>query len=208
MFVAIQTLDQMEKNEVTRYMKGVILGCTHTIIFGRSSLSDMKIFSALAGVHDEVEEQQMTSETSLSHDDPHLSYSSRESVMKKNVLEEIDIRLKDFQEVTFFTTQNGRPLPVIQGKVSFLKEQDWEFQKRGSGYRPKAIRQIPPAGNPAVYTDTDSPLSHLHLTPETHVGYLTREHENIGTNEKEAPPAGADKESDLPEGSESLDGLL
>lgn len=210
MFVAIQTLDQMEKNEVTRYMKGVILGCAHTIIFGRSSLSDMEIFAALAGVHDEVEEQQMTSETSLSHDDPHLSYSSRESVMKKNVLEEIDIRLKDFQEVTFFTTQNGRPLPVIQGKVSFLKEQDWEGQKKDSDYRPQAMHQSLSTDNPALYADTDSPLSHLHLTPETHAGYLTRGQKIISPdpNKKEAPPAAHEKGSDIPDGSESLDGLL
>lgn len=208
MFVAIQTLDQMEKNEVTRYMKGVILGCAHAIIFGRSSLSDMEIFSALAGVHDEVEEQQMTSETSLSQDDPHLSYSSRESVTKKNVLEEIDIRLKDFQEVTFFTTQNGRPLPVIQGKVSFLQEQDWEEQTRE--YNPWAFtrHQMPSAGSPDAQDKTDFAFSKLHLDQGTYVGYLKKGQSDTPSQPEPSSPALPETNPDIPEGSESLDGLL
>ena len=46
MFCAIQTLDQFEKNELTKYLKGVVLGSAHIFVFGRSALSDMEIFSA------------------------------------------------------------------------------------------------------------------------------------------------------------------
>lgn len=130
MMVAIQTLDQMEKNEITKYLKGVILGCAHIIVFGRSSLSDMEIFSSLAGVRDVREEQYSTTETALTDDSPRLSFSSRESMTQKNAIEEIGIRMKDFQEVTFFTTRNGRPLPAISGIVSFLKPEDWDWRKR------------------------------------------------------------------------------
>lgn len=49
---------------------------------------------------------------------------------QKNAIEEIGIRMKDFQEVTFFTTRNGRPLPAISGIVSFLKPEDWDWRKR------------------------------------------------------------------------------
>lgn len=73
MFCAIQTLDQFEKNEITKYLKGVILGCAHIFVFGRSSLSDMEVFSAMAGIHDEAEEQSTVSETALSDDSPSLS---------------------------------------------------------------------------------------------------------------------------------------
>lgn len=45
---------------------------------------------------------------------------------QKNRVEEIDIRLRDFQEITLFTTRDGRPLPPIHAKVSFLKENDWK----------------------------------------------------------------------------------
>lgn len=130
MTVAIQTLDQMEKNEITKYLKGVILGCAHIIVFGRSSLSDMEIFSALAGIHDTTEVQKSTTETALTDDSPHYSYSSREMITQRNLFEQIDIRMKDFQEVTFFTTRNGRPLPALSGIVNFLKPEDWVLQQR------------------------------------------------------------------------------
>lgn len=73
-----------------------------------------------------MEEQTTTSETALSGDSPALSYSSREILTQKNLLEEIDIRLRDFQEITLFTTRDGRPLPPIHAKVSFLKPSDWD----------------------------------------------------------------------------------
>lgn len=130
MMVAIQTLDQMEKNEITKYLKGVILGCAHIIIFGRSSLSDMEIFSSLAGVRDVTEVQTSVTETALTDDSPHFSYSSREMTTQKNAIEEIGIRMKDFQEVTFFTTRAGRPLPALSGIVDFLKPSDWDRKKR------------------------------------------------------------------------------
>lgn len=130
MFVAIQTLDQMEKNEITKYLKGVILGCAHILVFGRSSITDMEIFSKFAGVQDEVEEERGTTQTALSDVNTRLTYTERESVTQKNTIEEIDIRLKDFQEVTFFTTRGGRPLGAIHGKVEFLKPEDWQAKAR------------------------------------------------------------------------------
>ena len=130
MFVAIQTLDQMEKNEITKYLKGVILGCAHILVFGRSSTTDMEIFSKFAGVRDEVEEERGITQTALSDVNTRLTYTERESVTQRNAIEEIDIRLKDFQEVTFFTTRNGRPLGAIHGKVEFLKPEDWQGKAR------------------------------------------------------------------------------
>jgi len=125
MFCAIQTLDQFQKNEITKYLKGVILGCAHLLVFGRSSLSDMETFSALAGMKEETISQDTVSETALSSETPTLSYSSRETPTPQNVVEEIDIRMRDFQEITFFTTQDGRPLPPMHAKVDFLKDTDW-----------------------------------------------------------------------------------
>lgn len=130
MFVAIQTLDQMEKNDITKYLKGVILGCAHILVFGRSSITDMEIFSKFAGVRDEVQEEKGVTQSALSEADTKLTYTQRESIKQKNVIEEIDIRLKDFQEVTFFTTRNGRPLDAIHGKVEFLKPEDWQEKPR------------------------------------------------------------------------------
>lgn len=128
MFCAIQTLDQFEKNELTKYLKGVILGCANIFVFGRSSLSDMEVFSALAGVADKPDEQKTVSETALSDDSPSLSYSSREMWTQKNTLEGIDIRMNDFQVVTLFTIRDGAPCPPIKVKVHFLKKSDWGYE--------------------------------------------------------------------------------
>ena len=84
----------------------------------------------MAGTHDEVEEQSTVSETALSDDSPSLSYSSREICTQKNLVEETDIRMKDFQEITLFTTQNGRPLPPLHARVEFLKPEDWSPEKK------------------------------------------------------------------------------
>lgn len=130
MFVAIQTLDQFEKNALTKYLKGVILGCANIIVFGRSSLTDMMQFSKFGGMQDVLDSQKTVSQTSLSHTDTKLSYSSRDSVTSKNIVEETAIRMKDFQEVTFFYTQNSRTLPPVHGKVEFLKKTDWQLMKR------------------------------------------------------------------------------
>lgn len=132
MFCAIQTLDQFEKNEITKYLKGVILGCAHIMVFGRSSLSDMEVFSAMAGVRETVETQDTVTQTALSSDSPALSYSTRELGAQKNTLEECEIRMRDFQEVTYFTTKDGRPLPPFHAKVDFLKPSDWLEQHVGS----------------------------------------------------------------------------
>lgn len=125
MFCAIQTLDQFEKNELTKYLKGVILGCANIFVFGRSSLSDMEVFSAMAGIVEKPEEQKTVAETALSDNSPSLSYSSREVWTQKNFLEGNDIRMNDFQIVTLFTVRDGTPCPPIKVKVHFLKNSDW-----------------------------------------------------------------------------------
>lgn len=161
MFVAIQTLDQMEKNDITKYLKGVILGCAHILVFGRSSITDMEIFSKFAGVRDEVEEENGTTQTALSEVDTKLTYTKRETLKQKNVIEEIDIRLKDFQEVTFFTTRNGRPLEAIHGKVEFLKPEDWQ-EKARHGYEFKRV-ETDTAGYHADNSDAAGREEHSYL---------------------------------------------
>lgn len=130
MLVAIQTLDQFEKNEMTKYLKGVVLGCANIVVFGRTPLSDMEQFSKLAGMEEKVDVQTSISETALSNTNTQLSYSARDTVTSKSIVDETKIRMKDFQEVTYFPTISGRPLPPVHGKVQFLNSKDWEKRKR------------------------------------------------------------------------------
>lgn len=208
MFVAIQTLDQMAKNELTKYLKGVILGCAHIIVFGRSSLSDMEVFSKMAGSQNVIEEQTSTSETALSDYDPHLSYSVREMTTRQNTLEEIDVRMMDFQEVSFFTTQNGRPLPVIHGRVDFLKESDWKGLARAA-----IVFSYPEPADTGVqseaYPDTGPTSQALYgYLPGTPASYFTS-HGPLHESPLSAPPVNADvPQPEPPDGSEYIDDIF
>lgn len=217
MFCAIQTLDQFEKNEITKYLKGVILGCAHIFVFGRSSLSDMEVFSAMAGIHDEVEEQSTVSETALSADSPTLSYSSRETFTQKNLLEETDIRMRDFQEITLFTTRDGRPLPPIHAKVEFLKPSDWAPAKTdrftAEIFKPSAglySRQTPSADTEFFYNRPQDQM----LVSEYHHGVPELHFESHAETKFSASPVTDsstdthDSKTSVPDGSESLDGLF
>lgn len=220
MFCAIQTLDQFEKNEITKYLKGVVLGSAHIFVFGRSSLSDMEVFSSMSGVHDKIEEQTTTSETALSGESPSLSYSSREILTQKNVLEEVDIRLRDFQEITLFTTRDGRPLPPIHAKVSFLRPSDWDSSSTPSASSSadflKRVSHSPgnlspePGNTPPVTADI------LPLNQKVLSRFITSVEQNSETpmaapsNGSNVPQSNEASEthSPLPNGSETIDDLF
>lgn len=219
MFCAIQTLDQFEKNDITKYLKGVILGCAHILIFGRSSLSDMEVFSAMAGIHDTVDEQSTVSETALSADSPTLSYSSRETMAQKNIMEEVDIRMRDFQEITFFTTQNGRPLPPYHAKVNFLKPCDWE-PASASDFTAKMFLPFTQKintsaeGMPSYTHFTGNIISHYQQTPplipaRNQKSKADAQIPSDASELKSAAPADTQPpKGTLPDGSETLDGLF
>lgn len=120
-FVAFQTLDQMDKNETTKYLKGVFLGnCAHQIIFGRVSPTEMKIYETMGGKVMKPVEQYSTSETSITSEKPSYNYSMRSTEQLGNLIEGHEIRNRDFQEVTFFTVKDSSPVPPFAGKVHFL----------------------------------------------------------------------------------------
>lgn len=214
MFCAIQTLDQFEKNEITKYLKGVLLGCAHIMVFGRSSLSDMEVFSAMAGVRDETETQNVVTQTALSSDSPALSYSTRELNTQKNALEECDIRMKDFQEVTYFTTKNGRPLPPYHAKVDFLKPADWSEQYVG----PVTINDFVCQELTAISGNSGGTIEekiNYELEPAATYIYSAGSEKESPLNETFLPSdeelsgsAASPSSSELLDGSESLEGLF
>lgn len=223
MFCAIQTLDQFEKNEITKYLKGVILGCAHILVFGRSSLSDMEVFSSMAGIRDEMDEQSSVSETALSGDSPTLSYSSRETPVQKNALEETDIRMRDFQEVTFFTTRNGRPLPPLHAKVHFLTPSDWNPNQKPrltiEHFRMYAEKV--PVDDPKINKVFPSPKHAYTLVSQYCQNGITSD-TDMACEENPSQVSGSpassfdgasshsssSQPSSVPDGSESLDGIL
>lgn len=121
MCIAIQTLDQMEKSETTKYLRGVLLGnCAHQFVFGRISTTEMQLYETLGGTKKEAMEQQTISETPISMEDTSMSFSTRTTMQDVSVLNPGKMRNMHFQEVTVFTVNNGSPVAPFYGKVSFL----------------------------------------------------------------------------------------
>ncbi|WP_459195648.1 type IV secretory system conjugative DNA transfer family protein [Wukongibacter baidiensis] len=131
MFVALQTMDQFNKNPFLQYLKGIIINsCGHHIVFGRANVDDMNLFSTLGGMVDDIVEMKGITQTTITLDNPTYSESDRYTVQKVNRLDPYKVRDRDFQELTFFTVDQGRPLPPIHGRVFFLRDKDWKPIKR------------------------------------------------------------------------------
>lgn len=131
--VALQTLDLMDKSELTRFMKTVLVANTATqIYFGRLGVQEMEMLEKLGGKHDTVLEQRTISEQALSVENTSLSYSTRSTKQKANLYEGADVRYKDFQEVTMVTVENGDALLPFAGTVDFLEK---HRRKRVKRYR-------------------------------------------------------------------------
>lgn len=131
MTVALQTLDQMNKNPFLMYLKGIILNsCGFHIVFGRTNPNDQEVFSRLSGMVDKVIYTQSSNSTSLMVDNPSYSTQDRYTVQQVARTSETEIRNRDFQEVTFFYVDNGRAVAPKAGKVEFLKDKHYEKKKR------------------------------------------------------------------------------
>lgn len=123
MFVAIQSLDLLDKSPKTKYLKSVVLGgCAHHIVFGRCSTNEMKLYQDFGGTKDEVVETSGITETALSMETTSMSMMRRESTEKVNVVEGGDMRYRDFREVTMFTVTKGSPEQPFYGKTFFLED--------------------------------------------------------------------------------------
>lgn len=123
--IAIQSLSQMDKTNVTKYLKGVIKGAGTHIVFGRAGDEEMKVYSDQGGLKDVNIVQEAITQTALIEADPSSSESKRKQHDRKNVVEGADIRVRDFQEVTVFTTDNGRVMNAQIGKTSFSEPSDF-----------------------------------------------------------------------------------
>ena len=115
--------------------------------------------------------------------------------------------MKDFQEVTFFTTRNGRPLPPFKGMVEFLKPSDWT-----AGYQlPKTTNLLPPEeiAFPA------KEIAPAETASNAQSAYRFLEGTPLSLFETTPPPENKDSEKDpalperkIPEGSENIDDIL
>ena len=120
-----QSLSQMDKNETTKYLKGVVLGAGNHIVFGRASAEDMKLYEALAGIKVEDVVQESRNYDSEFDENHKISHSERVTPTEKAATSATDIRFRDFQEVSVFTQRQGQVLPAFTAKMSFAKPTDF-----------------------------------------------------------------------------------
>lgn len=119
--VALQSYDQMEKANTTKFLKSILQGLGHQILFGRVSASEMKLYEQLGGTISKEDVQESVTESSITSEKPLYNYSKRRSSKDVNYVSATDLRYRDFQEITFFTTNDNTPLRPIHGKVNFLR---------------------------------------------------------------------------------------
>lgn len=125
---ALQSRAQMHKNSMTKYLDDVFDGVGTHIAFGRLSPEDMKKYQEMAGKSKQDTVQKTVSGNSVLSEDPNESWSERTTTTYENNIEGSEMRYMDFQEITIMTTDNGRPINAMFGKVFFLKPSD--FKKR------------------------------------------------------------------------------
>lgn len=121
MFVAIQSLSQMEKMKSTIFLKELLMGnCAHHFVFGRVAPAEMKMYQELAGTSHQLVIQDGIKESPLTSDTPSIMRDHRETVERDYNIFGSQIRERDFQEVTVITVRDGSPVSAFFGKVAFL----------------------------------------------------------------------------------------
>lgn len=151
--IAMQTLSQTEKNDATKYLKPVFMNAGTQILFGRLSSDEMKIYSEIAGTEEVSLAQDTITQNSIFSDNPNISTSQRITPTQVNKKEGADLRMRDFQEVTIFTIDEGRVLDAKTGKVHFINK-DRDFMDKP--YKKFAWEKLMPRkGEPIDLTEDD-----------------------------------------------------
>lgn len=131
MFVAIQSLSQLDKSRSTAFLKQVLLGnCAHHFVFGRAGVEDMEIYAALAGTRLSAVLTESRNETSLLASNPTVSYQHRVTNQRVNNIEGSDIHDRKFQECTVITVNSGTPVAAFAAMVFFLPRWKRESRRR------------------------------------------------------------------------------
>ena len=128
-YSAIQTLDQMEKNATTKYLKGVLMGAGTHIVFGRVNNSEMRLYAELAGM--KLAEHVKSSESGSNIlEEGSYGHSETSELKSESIMEGYQIRNRDFTELTFFTSDRGRVLDVKNAKAHFINLDKFENIER------------------------------------------------------------------------------
>lgn len=127
--LAMQSMSQMEKTPLTKYLKGVIMGAGIHIVFGRLNAEEMRYYETLSGMEQVDTIQKTVSKNSQLDANGRVTTMERTLTEQKSILEGHHIRSRDFQEVSVFMIDNGRVLKGFLARVAFPKEKDYLARK-------------------------------------------------------------------------------
>ena len=127
--LAMQSLSQMEKTPLTKYLKGVIMGAGIHIVFGRLNAEEMRYYETLSGMEQVESLQKTVSKNSQLDANGRVTTMERTVSEQKSILEGHRIRSRDFQEVSVFMIDSGRVLKGFLARVAFPKEKDYVQKK-------------------------------------------------------------------------------
>lgn len=127
--LAMQSVSQMEKSSATAYLKEVILKAGSQIVFGRVSAEEMRMYSELAGLTKEEMVQKTTSSSSVFAANASQNTSERTTPNEAENISGSSVRIRDFQEVSVFTVDEGRVIPGFIAKLNFAPRSAFEKQQ-------------------------------------------------------------------------------
>lgn len=154
MFVAIQSLTQMEKSKSTAFLKDVLLGnCAHHFVFGRAAAQEMELYQTLGGESFQSTHMEGTKTTSILSDNPTTMTDIRDTIERKANITATDVRYRQFQEVTVVTVDNGNAVDMFLGKVSFLPSYR-RLKKKRYSVDWSAYAELPKASGGEVATQS------------------------------------------------------
>jgi hypothetical protein len=149
--LAMQTNSQLKKNEVTRYLEGLLQGVGTLLIFGRTGVDEMEIYAKLAGKTKQTVETQQVNESSILDDTPKMNYGTRIQDQDTDIITSTSIRNRDFQEATLFTTSQGRVLEACKVKMHFLPKDAYEKKERHTVNFLKLAQECPISSDEEAY---------------------------------------------------------
>ena len=122
---AIQSLDQMDRNEQTKSLKRTLLsGCATHILFGRQGLEEIISYSRLAGREMIIEDLETVERTRSSRDGVNVTSTSVISPQYVDWMPEEEARYRDFQEVTVFGVRDSVVIKPFVGRCEFISDED------------------------------------------------------------------------------------
>lgn len=127
----VQNLGQFDKNQTTKYLKGVFASnCAHQVFYGRAGVEEMKYIEDIAGQRMVQTESLSVRYSSLADDSTNKNLTTQYKEDYQNNIEATDARYRNFLECTVLSVKDSSALPPFIGKTNFLPKYKRGAMKR------------------------------------------------------------------------------